>query len=102
VLVVVVLLVVVLLLVVELLLVVVLLLVVELLLVVVVVARQMSVTMPVPPVVAAGPTQADSTRVAGEPPSGHVPAFVIAAANLPVAFVMQPESTACALTAAFA
>src|SRR5438874_873518 len=76
-------------------------LVVVLLVVVVVVAGQTSVTMPPLSVVTAPLTQLLSTRLWGEPPSGHVPALLRAAENLPVAFEMQPESRAIPLAAAF-
>jgi hypothetical protein len=86
--------------------VVVVLLVVESVLVVVVVVvvaiGQTSVTMPPPSVATAGCTQLSSTSVCGEPPSGHTPALVTAAANLPCAFVMQPVSRGDPPAAAFA
>src|SRR6266404_7271450 len=48
-----------------------------------------SVTMPLPSVVTVDWTQLLSTRFRGDPPSGHIPAFLRAAVNLSVAFERQ-------------
>ena len=70
--------------------------------VVVLVGGQTSVTMPPPSVATAGFTQLFSTRSSGDPPSGHVPALVIAVENFPWALGMQlTVSTAAPLAAAF-
>src|SRR5262245_29650004 len=53
-----------------------------------------SVTMPPPSTVTAGTTQSGSTMSCGTPPSGQSPPFASAAPNLPVALVMQAESSA--------
>ena len=69
--------------------------------VVVVVVGHTSVTVP-PGAATSGEIQLSSTNACGDLPSGHAPALVIAAENLSVAFVMQPESTGRAFAAAFA
>src|SRR5581483_1988942 len=69
--------------------------------VVVVVVGQTSVTTPPPSVVTTGSTQLLSTRVCGEPPSGHAPALATAAENLFLAFAMQVPSTGLPVLAAF-
>jgi hypothetical protein len=63
-------------------------------------AAQMVVIIP-PLVVTAGFTQLFSTSLCGEPPSGHGPAFLMAASNLPCAFVMHDVSRASRFVAAF-
>ena len=69
----------------------------------VVVVGHTSVTTPPPSVVTAGVTQWLSTKLWGEPPSGHVPALVSATENLIVDFGMQTTlSTGSPFVAAFA
>ena len=70
--------------------------------VVVVVDGHASMTMPPPLVATAGLTQSSSTKVCGDPPSGHAPALAIAAVNLAVALAMHSVSTARSFAAALA
>jgi hypothetical protein len=71
-------------------------------LVVVVVVGHTAITMPPPSVVTEGLTQLFSTNACGEPPSGHIPAFVVAAVNFAVTLAMQLPSRGVPFAAAFA